>query len=121
MEKILHLVSWYPLFGIPAGVGWVAVWASAGHKRIDLQRGDKELLYLPWIALYAISIVLPGDKTLANLAEILMLALCVPLALLVRTIVGRVDDQARLAHRLALGVSALAALIWLVIPPIAAA
>ena len=118
MEKILHLVSWYPLFGIPAGVGWLAIWVSAGHKRIDLQRGDKALLILPWIVLYGLSLALPNGKSLANFAEILLLALCVPAAMLLRTILGRVPDQARLADRLALGVSAAAAVIWWLVPPL---
>ena len=100
METLLHLFTWYPLFGIPAGVGWMAVWVSAGNKRIDLQRGDKELLYLPWLVLYGCSVLLPLDKTLANFAEILLLAACVPLALIFRTIKGRVDNQARFARQI---------------------
>ena len=39
MQSPLHLITWYPLFLVPAGIGWGAVWVSAGPQRIDLQLG----------------------------------------------------------------------------------
>lgn len=115
MDVLYDLVKWYPLFGIPAGISWVAVWVSAG-KRFDLQPGDRGLLFAPWIALYATSVVFPGDKGLANLLEIVVLAACVPAALALRAGLGRVANQEQLAARLLWSVCAVGVLLWLLVP-----
>ena len=116
MQSPLHLITWYPLFLVPAGIGWGAVWVSAGNSRIDLQFGDKALLVLPWLALCAVSVLVPQGKTLANFAEVVLLSASVPLAFIVRTAIGRVADQARVAMRITWVVSGLGVLIWLALP-----
>jgi SprT protein len=68
MESLLHLFTWYPLFAVPAGIGWGAVYV-AGGKNFDLQIGDKALMLAPWLALNLASWLWPGDKTLANLGQ----------------------------------------------------
>jgi len=118
MIDLLHLFTWYPLFGIPAGMGWLAVWVIAGHKRIDMQVGDRALLVVPWVALWLASIIWPGDKTLANLLEIVLLAAVVPAVFIFRVSRGRIANQERLAARLAWALGGFAVLLWLLIPPI---
>ncbi|MDX1593478.1 MAG: hypothetical protein R3298_04465 [Gammaproteobacteria bacterium] len=116
MEGLLHLFTWYPLFAVPAGMGWAAVYVSGG-RNFDLQTGDKALLIAPWLALNLASWLWPGDKSLANLVEVTVLAIVVPVAMLLRVVVGRrTADQARFAMRLAAGVSLLAVLLWLLVP-----
>ena len=117
MEGLLHLFTWYPLFAVPAGIGWGAVYVSGG-KNFDLQIGDKALMIAPWLALNIASWLWPDDKSLANLVEVTVLAIVVPLTMLLRVVLGRVADQARLARRLATGVSVLAVLLWLLVPVI---
>ncbi len=112
------VVTWYPLFGLPAGIGWLAVWVSAGHKRIDLQAGDRALLVVPWVVLNLASLISLNGKTLANLVEVVLLAAAVPLALILRVALGRVPDQAQAARRILALVSALGALLWLAVPVI---
>jgi hypothetical protein len=119
MNDLLHLITWYPLFGIPAGIGWTAVYVTGG-KNFDLQVGDKALLLAPWLMLNLASFAAPGDKSLANLIEIVVIAGAVPLALLLRVVVGRrVADQKRFARQLVTGVSLLAMLLWLLVPNLA--
>ncbi len=116
MDALLHLFTWYPLFAVPAGVGWGAVYVSGG-KNFDLQLGDKALMVAPWVALNVASWLWPGEKTLANLLEVTVIAIAVPLMMLLRVAMGRkVADQARLARNLAIGVSVLAALLWVLVP-----
>ncbi len=117
MDSLLHLLTWYPLFAVPAGIGWFAVYVTGG-KSFDLQVGDKALMIAPWLALNLASMLWPGDKTLANLLEVTVLAIAVPLTMLLRVVLGRVDDQVRLARQLATGVSILAVLLWLLVPVI---
>lgn len=117
MENLHHVLTWYPLFGIPAGIAWVAVYVSAG-KRFDLQTGDKALLVLPWLGLYLASVLWPGEKSLANLLEVVVVAAFVPLALLARAVLGRERDQARLAWRLAWGIAAFSIVLWWLVPVI---
>ena len=118
MDAVLHLFTWYPLFGVPAGIAWGAV-VVAGGRNFDLQFGDKALLVVPWVALYFASLAWPNDKTIANLIEVTLVAGSVPLAMLARVVIGRrVADQARLAQALALGVGALAVVIWLLVPSV---
>ena len=66
MRSFTDIVMWYPLFGIPAGIGFAAVWVSAGVQRIDLQLGDRLLLVVPWLVLCASSVLFPLGKTLAS-------------------------------------------------------
>ncbi len=120
MDALIAIVTWYPLFGVPAGLGWLAVWVSAGHKRIDLQAGDRALLVVPWLVLNLASLVFPAGKTLANLVEVVALAAAVPAALVLRVALGRVPDQALAARRIALLVSGLGALLWVLVPRIPA-
>ncbi len=116
MDALLHLFTWYPLFAVPAGIGWGAVFVSGG-KNFDLQLGDKALMVAPWVALNVASWLWPGEKTLANLLEVTVLAIAVPLMMLLRVAMGRkVADQARLARNLAVGVSVLAVLLWVLVP-----
>ena len=116
MDALLHLFTWYPLFAVPAGVGWGAVYVSGG-KNFDLQLGDKALMVAPWVALNVASWLWPGEKTLANLLEVTVIAIAVPLMMLLRVAMGRkVADQARLARNLAIGVSVLAVLLWVLVP-----
>ena len=116
MDALLHLFTWYPLFAVPAGVGWGAVYVSGG-KNFDLQLGDKALMVAPWVALNVASWLWPGEKTLANLLEVTVIAIAVPLMMLLRVAMGRkVADQARLARNLAIGVSVLAMLLWVLVP-----
>jgi len=117
MDALLHLFTWYPLFAVPAGIGWGAVYV-AGGKSFDLQLGDKALMIAPWLALNLASMLWPGEKTLANLLEVTVIAIAVPLTMLLRVVIGRVADQARLARQLAIGVSILAVLLWLLVPVI---
>ncbi len=116
MEGLLHLFTWYPLFAVPAGMGWAAVYVSGG-RNFDLQVGDKALLVAPWLALNLASWAWAGEKSLANLVEITALAVVVPLALLLRVVIGRrIADQAGLARRLTIAVSVFAVLLWLLVP-----
>ena len=116
MDALLHLFTWYPLFAVPAGIGWGAVYVSGG-KNFDLQLGDKALMVAPWVALNVASWLWPGEKTLANLLEVTVIAIAVPLMMLLRVAMGRkVADQARLARNLAIGVSVLAVLLWVLVP-----
>ena len=116
MDALLHLFTWYPLFAVPAGIGWGAVFVSGG-KNFDLQLGDKALMVAPWVALNVASWLWPGEKTLANLLEVTVLAIAVPLMMLLRVAMGRkVADQARLARNLAVGVSVFAVLLWVLVP-----
>lgn len=116
MDALLHLFTWYPLFAVPAGIGWGAVYVSGG-KNFDLQLGDKALMVAPWVALNLASWLWPGEKTLANLLEVTVIAIAVPLMMLLRVAMGRkVADQARLARNLAIGVSVLAVLLWVLVP-----
>lgn len=116
MDALLHLFTWYPLFAVPAGIGWGAVYVSGG-KNFDLQLGDKALMVAPWVALNLASWLWPGEKTLANLLEVTVIAIAVPLMMLLRVAMGRkVADQARLARNLAIGVSVLAMLLWVLVP-----
>ena len=117
MDALLHLFTWYPLFAVPAGIGWGAVYVTGG-KSFDLQLGDKALMIAPWLALNLASMLWPGEKTLANLLEVTVIAIAVPLTMLLRVVIGRVADQARLARQLAIGVSILAVLLWLLVPVI---
>jgi hypothetical protein len=116
VDALLHLFTWYPLFAVPAGIGWGAVYVSGG-KNFDLQLGDKALMVAPWVALNLASWLWPGEKTLANLLEVTVIAIAVPLMMLLRVAMGRkVADQARLARNLAIGVSVLAMLLWVLVP-----
>ena len=116
MDALLHLFTWYPLFAVPAGMGWGAVYVSGG-KNFDLQLGDKALMVAPWVALNLASWLWPGEKTLANLLEVTVIAIAVPLLMLLRVAIGRkVTDQARLARNLAIGVSVFAVLLWVLVP-----
>jgi hypothetical protein len=117
MDSLLHLFTWYPLFAVPAGIGWFAVYVTGG-KSFDLQVGDKALMIAPWLALNLASMLWFEEKSLANLLEVTVLAIAVPLAMLSRVVFGRVADQARLAWRLTAGVSILAVLLWLLVPVI---
>lgn len=117
MDSLLHLITWYPLFAIPAGIGWTAVYVTGG-KAFDLQVGDKALMIVPWLALNLASMLWPGEKTLANLLEVTTVSMAVPLAMLLRVVLGRVADQRRLARQLVIGVSVLAVLLWLLVPTI---
>lgn len=116
MQSLSDIVTWYPLFGIPAGIGFAAVWVSAGAQRIDLQMGDRLLLVMPWLVLCASSELFPLGKTLANLAEVVLLAASVPLAMMVRVALGRRADQARVAMRIVSVVSGFGALLWVLLP-----
>ena len=116
MRSFTDIVMWYPLFGIPAGIGFAAVWVSAGVQRMDLQLGDRLLLVVPWLVLCASSVLFPLGKTLANLAEVVLVAASVPLAMMVRVALGRRDDQARVAMRIVFAVSGFSALVWLLLP-----
>jgi hypothetical protein len=116
VDALLHLFTWYPLFAVPAGMGWGAVYVSGG-KNFDLQLGDKALMVAPWVALNLASWLWPGEKTLANLLEVTVIAIAVPLLMLLRVAIGRkVPDQARLARNLAIGVSVFAVLLWVLVP-----
>lgn len=116
MDALLHFFTWYPLFAVPAGIGWGAVYVSGG-KNFDLQVGDKALMVAPWVALNVASWLWPGEKTLANLLEVTVLAIAVPLLMLLRVAMGRrVADQALFARNLAVGVSVLAVLLWVLVP-----
>lgn len=118
MDDLLHLFTWYPLFGVPAGIAWGAVLASGG-RNFDLQLGDKALLVVPWVALYFASLAWPNEKTIANLIEVTLVAGAVPVAMLVRVMIGRrVADQAGLARALALGVGVFAVAVWLLVPSV---
>ena len=89
----------------------------SGGKNFDLQLGDKALMVAPWVALNLASWLWPGEKTLANLLEVTVIAIAVPLMMLLRVAMGRkVADQARLARNLAIGVSVLAMLLWVLVP-----
>ena len=116
MQSAFDIIAWYPLFGVPAFIGWGAVWVSAGARRVDLQFGDRALLVAPWLALCLVSLVFPLDKTLANFAEVVLLSAAVPLAFIVRVMIGRVADQARVAMRVMWTVTAFAAVVWLLVP-----
>ena len=118
VQNLLHLFTWYPLFAVPAGMGWLAVWVIAGHKRIDLQLGDRALLVVPWVALWLASVVWSGDKNLANLLEIVLLAVSVPAVFIYRVSRGRDVNQERLAARCAWTLGGFAVLLWLLIPSI---
>ena len=116
MDAALHLFTWYPLFGVPAGIAWGAV-LVAGGRNFDLQLGDKALLVVPWVALYFASLAWPNDKTIANLIEVTLVAGSVPVAMLARVVIGRrVADQARLAWRTTVAVSVFAMLVWVLLP-----
>jgi hypothetical protein len=116
VDALLHLFTWYPLFAVPAGIGWGAVYVSGG-RNFDLQIGDKALMVAPWVALNFASWLWPGEKTLANLLEVTVLAIAVPLLMLLRVAMGRkVADQGRFARNLAIGVSVLAVLLWVLVP-----
>ncbi len=116
VEALLHLFTWYPLFAVPAGMGWGAVYVSGG-KNFDLQVGDKALLIAPWLALNLASWLWPDEKTLANLLEVTVIAIAVPVTMLLRVAIGRrVADQARLARNLAAAISVLAVLLWIMVP-----
>ena len=79
----------------------------------------KALLIAPWLALNIASWLWPDEKTLANLLEVTVIAIAVPVTMLLRVAIGRrVADQARLARNLAAAISVLAVLLWIMVPVI---
>lgn len=111
----MTMIQWYPLYLVPAGIAWLAVWSIAGQKS-GIYPGDRGLLFAPWVVFYATSLVFPGEKNLANLIEIVALAACVPAAFVLRLSLSRRYDPATLSARILWGTCAIGVVLWLAVP-----
>lgn len=119
METVSVLFSIWGIFTAPAGVV-TGIIVFLSRRRVDWKAWEAVVFILPfgaW-ALLMISDLSLNQKSLANLGEPLYFIAGIPIAAIVRVLVGRRASQTVLSGALIGFVSALAVAVFFMVPPL---